>query len=31
LREAKAVGLSRDKVRELFEDALKRWFPTEIK
>jgi GntR family transcriptional regulator len=26
LREAKSVGLERDEVRRLFEDALRRWF-----
>jgi GntR family transcriptional regulator len=28
LREAKSVGLVRDEVRELFDAALQRWFPT---
>ena len=28
LREAKSVGLARDQVRELFDAALRRWFPT---
>ncbi|HEY6327500.1 MAG TPA: GntR family transcriptional regulator [Candidatus Cybelea sp.] len=28
LREAKSVGLARDEVRELFDAALQRWFPT---
>ncbi len=28
LREAKSVGLERDEVRELFDAALQRWFPT---
>ena len=28
LREAKSVGLARDEVRELFDAALHRWFPT---
>lgn len=28
LREAKSVGLARDEVRELFDAALARWFPT---
>jgi GntR family transcriptional regulator len=30
LREAKAVGLTRDGMRELFEAALARWFSLEI-
>jgi len=29
LREAKAVGLSRDEVRELIDVSLERWFPEE--
>ena len=28
LREAKSVGLVRDEIRELFDAALQRWFPT---
>jgi len=28
LREAKSVGLARDEIRELFDAALQRWFPT---
>jgi len=28
LREAKSVGLGRDQIRKLFEDALERWFAT---
>ena len=28
LREAKSVGLERNEVRELFDAALQRWFPT---
>lgn len=28
MREAKSVGLARDQVRELFDAALQRWFPT---
>jgi GntR family transcriptional regulator len=31
LREAKSVGLARDEVRELFDTALQRWFPTSEK
>ncbi len=27
VREAKSIGLTRSRVRELFNDALKRWFP----
>jgi len=28
LREAKSVGLARNEIRELFDAALQRWFPT---